>query len=228
MLQIKCPECEETISSPFLVEIGSISCNQCKGNVPVRDVFVKTRLFTMHRDTLLKRVRHYRALLKDVEREKMLLEKKDVSSMTAPKSLDQYYYALRELLEASRENYRLKISQNLPLDIEQAGVTSNGRLINLSSKGAAIKTECRHKVPKQGSEVKLHLSLPVNSEPLAITAKIAWIGKSEKDEEQNNTRMGVSFIEENEKSRKYIWDYIVVTVENSQNSGKPNSSLAIS
>ena len=228
MLQMKCPECEEIISSPFLIEIGSISCNQCKEDVAVRDVFVKTKLFTMHRDTLLKRVRHYRALLNEVESEKVLLEKSDGSSMADPKSLNQYYYALRELLEASRGNYRLKISQNLPLDIEQAGVTSNGWLINLSSKGAAIKTGNRHNVPKQGAEVKLRLSLPVNTEPLSITAKISWTGKSEKGEGQNNTTMGISFTEEHGKSQSYIWDYIVGTVEKSKKFGEPNPSLAIS
>ena len=209
MLQIKCPECEETISSPFLLEVDSISCNQCKENVTVRDVFVKTKLFTMHRDTLLKRVRYYRSLLKDVEREMMSLGNSDASSMAAQQSLNQYYAALRELLEASRGNYRLEISQDLPLDIEWEGDITNGSLLNLSTKGATIKPKRLHGSPQKGSEVKLRLALPANAEPLSIDAKIAWVKKNKQDEGLNNISMGVSFVNINEKDRACIRDYIM-------------------
>jgi len=228
MLNMKCPECETTISSPFLAEMGSITCNRCKENVTVNDVFVTTKAFTMHRDTLLKRIRHYRALLNEVEREKMLLRNSDVYSTATQQNLDQNYAALRELLEASRENYRLTISHDLPFSIEWERNTSNGCILNLSTKGAAIKPQKLHGFPQKGSEVKLQFALPDNTEPLSIVAEIAWTGKCEKDEGQNNTTMGVSFINVHEKTRIYIWDYIVGTVKNSQCPGKSNPSLAIS
>ena len=208
MLQMKCPECEGIISSPFLVEMGSVTCNQCKENVIVKDVFVTTEVFTMNRDTLLGRIRRYRALLKEVKRDKMALGNSDVSSTAAQQSLDQTYAALRELLEASRGNYRLEISQDLPLDIEWEGNITNGSLLNLSTKGAAIKPKRLHGFPQKDSEVKLRLVLPDNAEPLSIAAKIAWVGKSKKGEEQNNIPMGVSFVNLNEKTRACIWDYI--------------------
>ena len=208
MLQMKCPECDGIISSPFLVEMGSITCNQCKENVTVKDVFVTTTSFTMHRDTLLNRVRHYRALLEEIERERILLGNSDVSSTVAQQSLDQNYAALRELLDASRGNYRLAISQDLSLDIEWEGKTSHWSLLNLSTKGAAIKPKRLLGCPQQGSEVKLRLALPDNAEPLSIAAKIAWIDKREKDEEQNNITMGVSFNNLNKKTSTHIWDYI--------------------
>ena len=207
MLQMKCPKCEGIISSPFLVEIGSVTCNQCKENVIVKDVFVTTEVFTMYRDTLLGRIRHYRALLKEVERDKRSLRNSDVSS-TAQQSLDQTYAALRELLEASRGNYRLEISQDLPLDIEWEGNITNGSLLNLSTKGASIKPKRLHVFPQKDSEVKLRLVLPDNAEPLSIAAKIVWVGKSKKGEEQNNIPMGVSFFNLNEKTSACIWDYI--------------------
>jgi Tfp pilus assembly protein PilZ len=209
MLQMKCPECDGIISSPFLVEMGSVTCNQCKENVIVKDVFVTTEAFTMYRDTLLSRIRHYRALLKEVERDKMSLGNSDVSSTAAQQSLNQNYAALRELLEASRGNYRLEISQDLPLDIEWEGNITNGSLLNLSTKGATIKPKRLHGFPQKGSEVKLRLALPDNADPLSIAAKIAWIDKSKKDEEQNNITMGVSFVTLNEKTRACIWDYII-------------------
>jgi hypothetical protein len=205
---MKCPECEGIISSPFLVEMGSVTCNQCKENVIVKDVFVTTEAFTMYRDTLLSRIRHYRALLKEVERDKRSLRNSDVSS-TAQQSLDQTYAALRELLEASRGNYRLEISQDLPLDIEWEGNITNGSLLNLSTKGATIKPKRLHGSSQKGSEVKLRLALPENTEPLSIDAKIAWVKKSKQDEELNNISMGVSFVNLNEKDSACIWDYIL-------------------
>ena len=208
MLQMKCPDCEGTVSSPFLVEVGSIACDQCNKNVTVKDVVVTTKYFTMHRDSLINRVRYYRALLKEVERDKMSLRNSDVSSTAAQQSLDQTYAALRELLEASRGNYRLEISQDLPLNIEWEGNITNGSLLNLSTKGASIKPKRLHVFPQKDSEVKLRLALPDNAEPLSIAAKIAWVGKSKKGEEQNNIPMGVSFFNLNEKTRACIWDYI--------------------
>jgi len=221
MLQMKCPECDGIISSPFLVAMGSVTCNQCNENVIVKDVFVTTEAFTMYRDTLLSRIRHYRDLLKEVEREKMSLGNNDVPSTGAQKSLNQSYTALRELLEASRGNYRLKISHDLPLDIEWEGIINNGSLLNLCTNGATIKPKRLHGSPQKGSEVKLRLALPDNTEPLSINAKIAWVEKSKRDEEQNNITMGVSFVNLNEKARACIWDYILAhtstpdTLENS-------------
>jgi Tfp pilus assembly protein PilZ len=228
MLQMKCPKCEEIISSPFLVEVGSISCNHCEENVTVKDVFVKTKGFTIHRDTLLDRVRHYRTLLEEVKREMMLPRDSDASSTAAQQSLDQYYAALRELMEAARGNYRLTISQDLTLAIELAGSTSKGRLLNLSTKGAAIKPTKQHGSLRQGSEIKLRFALPGIAEPLSLVAKIAWIGKNEKDEKQSSTTMGVSFINLSNKVRTYIWDYIVDNQKNSLCLGKSNPILAIS
>jgi len=215
MLQMKCPECDAIISSSFLVEMGSVTCDQCEKNVTVHDVFVTTRAFTMDRDTLLKRVRHYRALLVEVENELMSLENSDMSSTAAQKSLSHSYTSLRELLEASRENYRLPISQELPLEIEWAGITSHGSLLNLSTKGAAIKPKQMHTFPHKGSAVKLRLALPDNTEPLSIAAKIAWTGKREKGEGKSNFTMGVCFTGLNKITSTYLWDYISSSETNS-------------
>ena len=227
MLQMKCPKCEGIISSPFLVEIGSVTCNRCNENVIVKDVFVTTKAFTMYRDTLLSRIRHYRDLLNEVEREMMSLGNSDVSSTGAQQSLNQTYTTLRELLEASRGNYRLKISQDLPLDIEWEGIINNGSLLNLCTNGAAIKSNRLHGSSQKGSEVKLRLALPDNSELLCIDAKIRWVKKSKKDEEQNNITMGVSFVNLNEKDRACIWDYILAHTRTPDPLGK-NSIHAIS
>jgi len=226
MLQMKCPKCEGIISSPFLVEIGSVTCDQCNENVIVKDVFVTTEAFTMYRDTLLSRIRHYRELLKEVEREKVSLGKSDASSTVAQQSLNQTYTALRELLEASRANYRLEISQDLSFNIEWEGSKGNGRLLNLSTKGAAIKPKRLQRVPQKGSEAKLTFSLPGITESLSMAVKIAWINKREKNEEHHNITMGVSFINLNQKNSTYIWDYLLARTRAPDALGKSSQLLA--
>ena len=95
---MKCPECDGFISSPFLVEMGSVTCNQCEENVTVKDVFVTTKVFTMYRETLLERVLHYRSLLEEVEREKKSFGNGDVPSTVDQQNLDQSYAALRGIV----------------------------------------------------------------------------------------------------------------------------------
>jgi len=209
MLQMHCPDCNGIIRSPFLVEMGSITCEQCNKNVTVKEVIVTTKYFTMHRDSLLNRVRHYRALLAEVVREKNSLGKSVGSSTRAHQSLDQYQAALRELLEASRENHRLAISQDLPLDFEWEGGKGDGRLLNLSTKGAAIKLKRLQRVAQQGSEIMLQFALPGVTEALSMKAKVAWVNKREKDEDPYNITMGVYFINLNKINCTYIWDYIL-------------------
>lgn len=227
MLQMKCTECAGIIESPFLVEIGSITCNQCQANVTVKDVYVTTRAFTMHRDTLLGRVRHYRALLDEFEREKLTRGNREALSSSAQQSLEQNYAALRELLAASRENYRLEIPHDLPMDIELAGGTSKGRLLNLSTKGAAIKPKALYVFPLQGSEVKLRLALPEHDQPLAIAAKVAWVGRGRKDEKPETLTLGVKFTDLPEKTRSCLWDYIVDSYNDPRLSGASNPRPAL-
>jgi len=211
MLQMKCPKCKAIISSPFLGEIGAVTCEQCNQDVTVDDVFVATSGFKMHRDDLLARVLHYRALLKDVEREKILIQNSGNSSADTQKSLDQFYNTLRELLAAAREHFRLQIAQDFPLEIEWAGKTGKGSLLNLSTKGAAIKYLDSQRFPIHGSVLKLQMALPNIVEHFYLSAEIVWIGKREKNEQRDNVILGVKFMGLNEKAQNHLWDYISST-----------------
>lgn len=215
MLQMKCPECEGTISSPFLVEIGSIPCNRCKVNVTVKDVFVATKSFIMHRDALLNRLRHYRTILRELEQERRFPGNVSTSLEAYRMTLDKYSAALQELMAAARANYRLAISEELPLNIEFAGAETKGRLVNLSTAGAAIKPGALPAFPPQGSALKVRLTLPKVAEPLAIDAKVAWTGKHEKEGEQGRVTLGICFVNVSEKIRTCLWDYIFNTFNNS-------------
>ena len=213
MLQMKCSECEGTLRSPFLVEIGKVGCTHCGATVAVKNVLVTTRSFSMYRDALLNRIRHYRGLLKEVERERQQLENDRTASGAAKKTLDQYYEALKELLEAARGNYRLAVPPDLPLEMETSGQRTRARLVNLSTRGAAITPEGLAAPLRQGSECQLKLSLPESPAQLAITARVAWAGKNEPGQGSGSMTMGVSFVNLTETARGSIWDYIVETYE---------------
>ncbi|PLX74554.1 MAG: hypothetical protein C0615_09395 [Desulfuromonas sp.] len=208
MLQMKCPQCEGTIKSPFLVEIGNITCQHCKETVTVNDVFVATKSFTMHRDALLTQIKHYRNLLKNVEQEKSQLIKNDSSSSEA-QSLDQYHSSLRELLEASRENYRLRVSQNLPLRVAWKEVKSPGRVLNISTKGAAILTKGLLGALRQDDTLQVLLGLPGADSPLKMTARIAWQQKREQAAEARALILGVQFQDMDRQTHGKVWDYIM-------------------
>jgi len=212
MLQMKCPKCATIISSPFLIEIGAVTCDQCNEDVTIKDVYVTTRGFKMHRDDLLARVPHYRALLKDIEREKILVQNSGRSSSEAQKSLEQLYNTLQELLAAARENFRLQMTKDFPLDIELAGKTGKGLLLNLSTTGAAIKHHGLQKGPLQGSIIKLIMALPNVTGPLCISGRVAWTGKRDKDRQQDEVTLGVKFMELDKKTQDHLWDYISNTL----------------
>lgn len=211
MLQMKCPKCETIISSPFLVEVGAVTCDQCNEDVTVNDVFVTTSGFKMHRDDLLARILHYRALLKEVEREKILIRDSGSSSPEAQKNLDQFYNTLQELLAGAREHFRLQITQNFPVWVEWAGKSGKGSLLNLSTKGAAIRYQDTQRVPIHGSLLKLQMALPNIAEPFCMSAEIVWIGKRDKNAQQGNVTLGLKFIGLNETTQNHLWDYISST-----------------
>jgi hypothetical protein len=209
MLQMECPNCEVIISSPFLAEISYVRCKKCDIDVSVQGVFVSTKAFTMSRDTLLKRVTHYRSLLKKIAREKDLSRKGFYKEEKASNSLDQLYNSLQELMEGARDNYRMPIPQGLPLGFEFNGRTYQGKLINLSTKGAGIKADTLNGTPIQNSSVALQMTLSKERPPVAIKANVAWAGSHEVNHDPKNISIGVSFNEIDTESHQAIWNYLV-------------------
>jgi hypothetical protein len=207
MLQMNCPKCNGVIKSPFLAELSSIECSECNDNVPVKDVFVTTKSFTIHRDDLLNRIFRYQSLLKEVEKERsLLMDGKEISEATR-KSIDQFSTILQELLVGARKNFRLDLPYELCVTIDTGNSTCNGKLVNLSSEGASIKFDNLDELPKARSSIKLSLQLPETDEVLSLTAKIAWNKKSA----GAGYELGVSFLKLDESTRSIIWNFIMAT-----------------
>ena len=209
MLQMNCPNCKGIIVSPFLAELDAVECKHCMENVPVIDVFVKTKSFTIHRDDLIKRIFRYRTLLREVENEKILMADDDTVSEATKKSLAQFSSTLQELLTGARKNFRLSIPFELPVVIDCQDKSCHGQLTNLSSEGASVSFSNIDHLPKQGAVVEFDLALPGMSEPLVLKGRVVWSQKQVTKGSAAGVSIGISFIGLEEKIRACLWDFIL-------------------
>lgn len=209
MLQMDCPNCKGVIKSHFLVDLSTIECDQCKQNVPVDNVFITTNYFTIHRDDLVNRTFRFQKLLREVEKELLLMAENKEVSIKSRESLDQFYSSLQELLDGARDSYRLELCCDLFVEIHDKDRIINGKLVNLSTKGGSIEFEAIDKVPRKRSELKIEFSFPGSSERLCINAKVVWTKEKKKDGGSHFAIIGVTFIDIDETTRSCIWNYLL-------------------
>ena len=211
MLQMHCPECREVIKSPYLAELSSIACDHCKEDVAVKDVFVATEGFTMHRDDLLNRISRFQKLLGEVEKEMRVIEGSETVSKTTRSSINKFHTTLQELLIGARSNYRLEIPHGLPIEMDYNNDKRTARLVNLSTVGASLELDMSGELPRNKAEIKLQFALPDAAESLSTLAKIVWIRKVTKDADSQLFQIGVKFMNSDEKIRDTLWNYIIAS-----------------
>jgi hypothetical protein len=206
---MNCPKCNGLIKTPLLVEMLDIECPECREYVKVHNVVVSTKQFTMQRNDLIKRISHYKRLLKDVEKEIEQRGKDQKSTENTTKSADNLRSSLKELLLAARDNFRLNMSYDLYVQINFDGDKRLARLVNISSTGACIELVDRGQLPGDNTEIKLQLLLPGDSESLSFPARVVWSRNLAKDTTSNSVNIGVQFREIDEQARECIWNFIV-------------------
>jgi hypothetical protein len=211
MLQMHCPECRGVIKSPYLAELPSITCDHCKEEVAVKDLFVATEGFTMHRDDLLNRISRFQKLLGEVEKEMQVIEGSETVSKTTRSSINKFHTTLQELLIGARSNYRLEIPNGLPIEMDYNNDKRTARLVNLSTVGASLELDMSGELPRNKAEIKLQFALPDAAESLSTLAKIVWIRKVTKDADSQLFQIGVKFMNSDEKIRDTLWNYIVAS-----------------
>ena len=211
MLRMNCPKCDGIIKSPFLAELESVECCWCKENVTIQGVVVETKAFTMQRNDLLKRISHYKNLLREVEKEQKAAGSKRVVSKNPQKNVADLRSTLKELLLAARDNYRLDMPYALYIEMNCGDNQRLARLKNLSSKGACTEFKERGRLPRNKSEIVLQFLLPGFTEPLLLLATVVWIKNLTDDMNSQYVNVGLQFKGLEEKSRACIWDFIVET-----------------
>jgi hypothetical protein len=209
MLQMNCPKCREVIKSPYLAELSTTHCNHCNEDVTVQDVFVATKGFTMHRDDLLNRISRFQKLLAEVEKEIRLLENNESVSKTTQRNINNFYATLQELLIGARSNFRLDVADDLAIEMGYNNNQETGKLVNLSSEGASLEFEALNERPRNKTEVTVQFMLPGIAEQLSLLGRVAWIREINKDAETRIIKVGVKFMNLDDKVRDILWNYIV-------------------
>ncbi len=209
MLQMDCPNCDGVIKSQFLADLSTIECDQCKSTIPVKDVFVSTKSFVMHREDFLNRTFRFQKLLREVEKELLLMTNNKEVSPKSLESLEQFYSSLQELLAGARNSYRMEIPGDLHVEIMDGKRTCKGKLLNLSTAGASIELLEYDKPPRIKSEVDIVFPFPVFSEHLYTRARIVWTREQADDNSPHHTVIGATFIAIDENTQNCIWNYIL-------------------
>ena len=208
MLQTNCPKCKGVIESPFLNELKSAKCDQCQKIVTVGDVFVATGGFTVHREDLRKRISRYERLLKEAEEERSIMASDDTVSSETNQSFDQFCLAIRELLVGARSHFRLKMTCDLYVQISADNHESKAKLIDISTEGASLEFEMFANLLRSKSSITLQITLPESQEPISALAKVAWVRRMTRESAGDHYRIGVKFVDLDEKARTRIWSFI--------------------
>lgn len=208
MLQMQCPNCREFIKSPFLAEVSTIECHQCKENIPVKDVYITTKNFTMHRQDFLDRSFRFQNFLKEVEKERTLMANSGTASKKSLESIEQIYSSLQELLAGARNSYRMENTCDLQAEVNDNNKISQGRVLNLSTEGASIQLVTFDNIPRKKSELKVYFSSPELSEKLSTQAKVVWTREQKGGHDSDTAIIGVTFMDIDEHTHSSIWNYI--------------------
>jgi hypothetical protein len=205
---MNCPNCKGVIKSQFLADVSSIECGQCKQNLPVKDVFIATEYFTIHREDFLNRTFRFQKLLREVEKERTLMANNIEVSKTSLESLDHFYASLQELLAGARNSYRMEIPCDLYVEVISKNRKIKGKLMNLSTEGGSIELLEFDKIPRKKSDLEIKFSIPELSRTLFIHAKVVWT-KEQITASGSCAMIGVTFVNLEENTRNCIWNYIL-------------------
>ena len=206
---MNCPKCDGAIKSPFLAEIKSVGCWQCREEVKVSDVFVSTKGFTMSRQVLISRISHYKKLLAETEHELQATAKERTTASKPQEDDKSFHSILKDLMLGARDNFRLEMPYDLYVEMESDNNKRLGKLINLCTQGAAIEFVDREELPQAETEIKLSILLPESTEPLSLSAKIVWTRRLRKDSHSQHVKIGVHYNSLDKKTHACLWDFIV-------------------
>ena len=211
MLQTNCPKCKGVIESPYLNDLKSVKCGQCQEIVTIENVFVATNELTIDREDLYNRISRYESLLREVEKERALMANDKRVAKETHQSFDQFSLTLQELLEGARSHYRLKMTRDLTLQMDFDNNKSKVKLIDISTSGASIEPDLSDNLPRPKTMVNLQMTFPGFHEPLPALAKVVWARQLTNESAAERYRLGVKFVNLDEKTRSGIWRFITAS-----------------
>jgi hypothetical protein len=174
----------------------------------VENVYVRTKGFTLDREDLNNRISRYERLLREVETERAMMANDQTVSEETNQSFDQFCLTLQRLLEGARSHFRLKIVGDLTLQMDSENTKSKVKLIDISTAGASIECEMSDKLPRAKAMISLHVTLPGCHESFSALAKVVWARRLTEESTAERCRIGVKFVNLEEKARTGIWGFI--------------------
>lgn len=212
MLKMNCPNCNGVVNSPFLADVSIIECEQCKEDIPVKNVFITTPYFTINRTDFLNRTFRFQRLLGEVEKDLLLLAKDKTASLKSIENLEQFHTSLHQLLDGARDSYRIKMPRDLYVEVNDENGTLRGKLLNLSTEGCSIEFVMFNQVPRKKAELGIEFFFPELSEHLYTRAKVMWLNERVKDNGSQYAIIGVAFVDMDENTRRCLWNFIIENV----------------
>lgn len=181
MFQMNCENCGELIRSPLFAEANVVECPECAKIVAVKNVVVSNENESSKKNPSLKNfLRSTKTKFQMKKFENTNLMKKHIADERLSKHL-------------VRDDYRLKISEDLYGQINFDQNKRLARVLNLSYEGAGIEFTDRGDIPKDNSKTQLQLLLPGYEEILSFPAKIVWAKKPGENTINPSITMGLHF-----------------------------------
>ncbi|NOQ50882.1 MAG: hypothetical protein GQ578_01510 [Desulfuromonadaceae bacterium] len=210
MLMMKCPKCHEFIVSGLLAEIKTTTCSHCRAVVPVDNILVSAKGFTLDREDLFKRFFHYKKLVDEVAKEKKLLEKSHTTSEESKKSIKRFLAILLEVMAGARDNFRVQFSPNVPIRLLYCRQFLSGFLLNVSMEGACIEILKGDSCPRANNPISLEFSLPGQDGTFFIEGTVSWAEKNSRNPAHS---FGIKFAALDEENQASLWQYIFQAAE---------------
>ena len=207
MLIMKCPKCDNYISSALLAEITSITCEHCSAEVVVSNILVSSNGFTFDRNDLLKRFFRYRKLLDEVMDEHSSLTEKNGASDVSKRSVEQFLAILQGMMTGARDNFRYQFTTPLSTKLCYSRHECNGTFFDLSTEGACIEISRSNPLPRVKGGISIEFSLPGQEEIFSIDGDICWTQKA-KDGENSKHSVGINFRGLDSSIHEKLWQFI--------------------
>ena len=178
---MNCENCGELIKSLRLAEVHVVECPECAKIVVVKNVVVSNENESNKKRPSLKNfLRTTKTKFRMKKYDNTNLMKKNITDDRLTKHL-------------LRDDYRLKISDDLFGQINFDQNKRLARILNISYEGAGIEFSERGDLPTNDSEAKLQLLLPGYEEILSIPAKVSWTKNPGKNMINPSVTMGLHF-----------------------------------
>lgn len=209
MLIMKCPKCNNYISSALLAEIATIACEHCGVEVAVKNVLVSSNGFTFDRQDLLKRFFRYRKLLDEVIDEHNSMTENQASSAVSKSSIHQFLSILQGMMTGARDHFRLQFSDPLQVKVSYDRHECHGIFYNLSMAGARIEISASNPLPRVKGQVSIQFLLPEQQKKFSIAGVICWTEKANGHEgSKSKHSVGVKFSKLDSASHSDLWQFI--------------------